>query len=328
VGAVTTDPQRARGALRKIRPVLENPQRAHEALSALRQKSESAARSAAAGHARLPVLADGRLGRTESAAARRAIARAGGTASLVNGMGLLVRLSRLPHTLAIPHTGLALLVGLLRCCKVPPKEQGHSLGEAERPHKCAFVAGAFGLDMGYEWHLHECGAFSSFLAAGHVELVDGKMRVGFGEAVGLQAVPGYPEFVKGAQDGAPRPAVGFEAGRFVSLVRGKDRAWLSVASAIIRERGPRPGETLPAHAARISADCGERPARRVMADIAASRPPAWEAPAAGARRDAWGAHRRAWGARAVRVHNSHRRLGLRDHCPDKVGCPLQKDTRV
>jgi len=281
VSATLTDPQKARKALRRIRPVLENPQKAHEALSALRQKSESTVRSAVAGHARLPVLTDSRLGRTEGAAARRAIARADGTASLVNGIGLLVRLSRLLHTLTIPHTNLALFVGFLRYCDVLPKEQEHSLREVETLHKCAFIARAFGLDLGYEWHLHEYGAFSSFLAADHAELVDGKMQVDFGEIVELQAVPGYLELVEEMQDDAPRLTVDFEADRFISLVRGRDRAWLSVASSIIHERGSCPDDMLPAYVARINADCDEKMARRVMVDIESSRPPAWEAPATG-----------------------------------------------
>lgn len=285
MSTIVKDPQEARKALLAYR--LGDTQEARKALSALLREYESMARSAMAGHALPPAPVGDRLDGREEAVARLALDRASGTVSLVNSVGLLMRLLRILHTLAIPHTDLAMFVGLLRHCGVLPKEQSHSLEEQEKLHKCAFIARAFGLDLGYEWHLHEYGAFSSFLAADHVELVDGKMKVDIGEIVDLMAAPELAELVElveEAQGSVPLPTAGFEVDRFISLVSGKDRAWLSVASAVVHEKGSCPDDSLPARVARITADCDEKTARRVMADLESSRPPAWGAPPAEAGR--------------------------------------------
>lgn len=286
MSTVPASPQRAREALSKIRPVLESPQSAHRELHVLRQESEPAAHTAEAARARLRVPAGAHTGKSEEAAKRLAVERADGTISLVNGIGLLMRLSRTMHTLTIPHLQLAFFAGFLRYCGVLPKEQAYTLEEQEILHKCAFIARAFGLDLGYEWHLHEYGTSSSFLAADHVELVDGKMQVDFGEIVALEAVPGYLELAEDMRDGMPLLSAPFEADRFISLVLGRDRAWLSVASAIVHEKGSCPDESLPARVACINSDCDEKTARRVMGEIESSRPPAWEAGSAGAGRGA------------------------------------------
>ena len=202
------------------------------------------------------------------------LARADNVVSLVDSVGLATRLSGAMRAIMVPHARLALFVGFLRHCGVLPKEQEYTLAEQETLQKCAFIARDFGLDLGYEWHLHEYGTFSSFLAADHVELVEGDMRIDFGELVALESVPGYLELA-GSQDAMPVLAAAFEADRFVPLVRGRGRAWLSVASTTVHERGSCPDAALPARVARINADCDEKTARRVMEDIASSRPPAW-----------------------------------------------------
>lgn len=276
MSAILESPQKALEALSRARPVLESPQKALEALLGPLREPGPVVRDEAAAHARLTAT-DVRIGRGEGAAALRAIDRADRTVSLVNGIGLLTRLSRTMHTLAIPHTELALFMGLLRYCGVLPKEQEYTLVEQEVLHKCAFIARAFGLDLGYEWHLHEYGTFSSFLAADHVELIEGRMQVDIGAIVDLAAAPGFPKLAEDAQDGAPLLSADFEIGRFISLVSGRDIEWLSVASTIVYEKGSCPDELLPAYVSRINADCDERMARRVMGEIRSSRPPAWGA---------------------------------------------------
>jgi len=264
--------QGAYGALRMLYMRLKDPQ-AREAPPGPPGSLPVDIRAAAAG-ARPRALAGGH-GVGEPA--QSALDRAEGTASLVNGTELLTRGLRIMRTFTVPHRQLALFMGLLRHCEVLPRGQGYSLEEQETLQKCAFIARAFGLEMGYEWYLNEYGTYSPFLAADHLELVEGNMQVDFGALVGLDEVPGYREILEKVREDGIFPAERFEAGRFISLVMGKDKGmeWLSVASTIVHERGSCPDDELLGRVSRINADYNEGLGRRVMADLERSRPPAW-----------------------------------------------------
>lgn len=286
MSTVQEDLQKAREALSKLDQRLKDSHKTNETMCELRKSLERAMHVSASTGARLPVLQDERLGREDEAATRSALEHVEGVVSLVNSAELLVRVSRITHAFTVPHRELALFVGLLRYCGVLPKKQEYSLDEQEILQKCAFIARAFGLDMGYEWHLNEYGTFSPFLAADHVELVDCGAQVDFGAFVGLNEVPGYRELMEGIEDGAPVPETRFEAGRFILLVSGKSVEWLSLASTMVHERGSCPDGELLERVSRINADYDKGLARKVMEDLESSRPPAWDAPAREAGRGA------------------------------------------
>ena len=281
MSTVQEDMQKAREALSGLGPRLGDRQKARGAIAEILQSLELAMPAPEPARARPPSIQEGRPGREGAKASRLALEHVERALSLMDSTELLVRVSKITRALTVPHGELALFVGLLRHCGILPKEQEYSLEEGGTLQKCAFIARAFGLDMGYEWYLNEYGTYSPFLDADHVELVDGGLQVDFGVFVGLDEVPGYGELMERIKDDAPVQETQFDAGGFISLVSGKGLKWLSVASTIVHERGSCPDDELPARVARISADCDEKTARRVMEDIASGRPPAWGVPAGG-----------------------------------------------
>ena len=273
-----------RKKLPKIGLALEGSQGTHTAWRLFHMSLERMACVQVAPGTPMPAPADGGLETEKEAAVSLAFARSGRVVSFVDATALVMRLSRTLHALTIPHRDLALFMGLLRYCGVLPKEQEYSLYEQEIVQKCAFIAQrAFGLDLEYEWHLNEYGTYSSFLASDHLELVEGGFQVDFGAFVGLDEVPGYQKLMESMPESIAVPREQFAAGRFISLVSGKDKGieWLSVASAIVHEKGSCPDDELLDRVSRINADYGKKLGRRVMDDIVSSRPPAWGEPPRG-----------------------------------------------
>lgn len=146
---------------------------------------------------------------------------------------------------------LADFVGFLQRNGMLPIALRYTHEQQERLQKCAFIAQvAFGLGLGYNYHLHAYGTFSTILAIDFSEIARGE-----------------------APAGAARVPPSFDAKGFVSLVSGRAIDWLSVASAVIHETHyPHVRGSHRSRMARVTAPYGRLLVWRVTAALAKSMP--------------------------------------------------------
>ena len=110
--------------------------------------------------------------------------------------------------------------------------------------KYAFLAQcAFGLHLGYEYHVNEYGAFSSLLAAHHYSLT-----------------------IQNTHDNASSIPWSFDADRFVSLVLGRNLKWLRLATVIIHTMQTHEGDSLRDRVCNIT-DYDTKFVKKTIADI-------------------------------------------------------------
>lgn len=140
---------------------------------------------------------------------------------------------------------LEAFVGFLQDHGILPHALRFSFDQQARLQKCAFIAQVgFGLDLGYDYHVHEYGAFSSFVGADFVQIV----RRG------------------AATRGAPMPAP-FQAKRFVEAVAGREIGWLCVATVAIHEMRSCGKAALQSRVEATAVHYGRRLIRRVLDDM-------------------------------------------------------------
>ena len=123
--------------------------------------------------------------------------------------------------------------------------------------KCAFIAQeGFGLNLGYDYHIHAYGTFSSFIMADFAAIAKRKARA----------------------SGSPMPPQ-FREGEFLALVSKRDIDWLCVASMVVHERASYgPGE-LGRHVERMSASHNRGLVKGVIGEVDAALGPPRRAPA-------------------------------------------------
>lgn len=202
--------------------------------------STKAFRGSNAGHATLPD--PGRAG--------RATGDAGGLPQVNLDAATMERLFSLVSTLQTSRVMLETFVGFLQDHGILPNAPRFSFDQQARLQKCAFIAQrGFGLDLGYDYHMHEHGAFSSFVGADFVRIVRGGI----------------------ATDGALMPP-SFQAKRFVDAVSGRKIDWLCVATAAIHEMRSCGADALQSRVEGIAVHYDRRLIRRVLDDLEAALP--------------------------------------------------------
>ncbi|MDD9808374.1 MAG: hypothetical protein OXU25_00885 [Thaumarchaeota archaeon] len=180
--------------------------------------------------------------------------------SLHVDMSEIFRLARAITPPSMPRVRLAPFVEFLRANGILPKAQEYSFEQQDILQKCAFIAQeGFGLNLGYSYHLHEYGTFSSSLAVDYHGLVDAGVRPG--EAFMQRQ---------------------FDEGGFVSLVAGKGTRWLSLASTMVHEMGSCEGDSLLDQVEGICADYDDGLAREALAALESTLPAWRERPVRGA----------------------------------------------
>lgn len=160
--------------------------------------------------------------------------------------------------LPAPRVGLEAFAAFLQAHGILSEKLDYSADEAHL-QKCAYIAQeGFGLNLGYDYHIHAYGTFSSFIAADFAELTNGTARAG----------------------GNPMPPQ-FRAKEFLALVSKRDIDWLCVASSVVHERGSCEPGALRARVERMSASHNRRLVRGAMAEVDAAlgQPRAAAAPA-------------------------------------------------
>lgn len=149
------------------------------------------------------------------------------------------------------RVGLEAFAGLLQAHGVLSGRLSYAAHEGTL-QKCAFIAQeGFGLNLGYEYHLHAYGTFSSLIAADFARLARGVARAG----------------------ASPMPP-GFREKEFLSLVSGKGLDWLCVASIVVHERGLCGPGALRRHVERMSASHNRGLVKGAIREIDAALGPA------------------------------------------------------
>ena len=143
---------------------------------------------------------------------------------------------------------LETFVGFLQEHGILPQATRFSFEQQARLQKCAFIAQiGFGLDLGYDYHMHEYGTFSSFLGADFVRIIR----------------------KKAVMSGAYIP-LSFKAKRFLETVSGRKIDWLCVATVAIHEMRSCDPSTLQSHVEGIAIHYDRRLIRQVLKDIEAA----------------------------------------------------------
>lgn len=151
--------------------------------------------------------------------------------------------------------GLEALAGILQGHGVLSESLDYSADEGIL-QKCAFIAQeGFGLNLGYRYHLHAYGTFSSLMAADFARLARRTARA----------------------RASPMPAQ-FREKEFLSLVSKKGLDWLCVASIVVHERESYGPGALRRHVERMSASHNRGLVGGVMREIDGALGPARRAP--------------------------------------------------
>jgi len=155
-----------------------------------------------------------------------------------------------------PRVGLETFAAFLQGHGILSERLDYSADEGYL-QKCAYIAQeGFGLNLGYDYHLHAYGTFSSFIAADFSRLAKSKARAG----------------------GPPMPRQ-FRAEEFLALVSKRGIDWLCVASAVVHERGSCGPAALGPHIERMSASHNRGLVRGAIDAVGAALGPPRRAPA-------------------------------------------------
>ena len=240
--------------------ILEEPRRVHKACHGLRSRlAELERQPRAPFHAKMEANLRGQHPIAEAGLVTTASITA--PISVIHyEMSEIFRLARMISSFSMPRVRLAIFAEFLRANGILPKAQEYSFEQQDILQKCAFIAQeGFGLNLGYSYHLHEYGTFSSSLAADYHGLVDAGVRPG--EAFMQRQ---------------------FDEGGFVSLVAGKGTRWLSLASTMVHEMGSCEGDSLLDQVEDICADYDDGLAREALAALESTLPAWRERPVRGA----------------------------------------------